>query len=117
MLRTKSRLRSIADGINTGFKKNVNRATTQVMMKTGALPPSTNANYHQQWPNQALTWTLQGMWRGPMIAIMRSKRGLRNCALPVGHLGLTSIQTIQDYGVSGKSTTERSKRISRLVKG
>ena len=63
-----------------GFKKNVNRATTQVMMKTGE---SGYLPRRDRWPLRVLGperglmgCAIQGMWRGRMTETMRSRSGM-----------------------------------------
>lgn len=80
-----------------GFKKNVTRATTQVMMKTGAY-----SRHLTSEPIAAiLIYAVKGMWRGQMIGIMKSRRGKSHASCP-GIQWLTAPQEIQDYGISGE---------------
>ena len=57
-----------------GFKKNVNRATTQVMMKTGASFEMEKGAGHLERLTQDCVE--QGMSRRQMIEITRLRRGI-----------------------------------------
>ncbi|PQE10412.1 hob3 protein [Rutstroemia sp. NJR-2017a WRK4] len=57
-----------------GFKKNVNRATTQVMMKTEVGNENTHHPGFEDFYSRAVTESSQGMSRKRTIAITKSKR-------------------------------------------
>jgi hypothetical protein len=60
-----------------GFKKNVNRATTQVMMKTGASNHCPELRYAPTSRRWYLAWLEQVMTIPQTTGIMKSKRGMR----------------------------------------
>jgi hypothetical protein len=68
--------------LTTGFKKNVNRATTQVMMKTGESLASSHLHWNppSPLPNTpimlSLTYDFQVMSRGPTIETTKWRRGI-----------------------------------------
>lgn len=77
--------------IELGFKKNVGRATTQVMMKTGEFtdcyPATSDARSSRQrqrgWARARRTqtrtnsFTVQAMSSGPMTETMKLRNGMR----------------------------------------
>jgi hypothetical protein len=62
-----------------GFQKNVNRATTQVMMKTGMRTKNLDSSLNKGYSSELIYW--QVMSRRRMIEIMKLKNGMHAFSL------------------------------------
>ena len=93
-----------------GFKKNVNRATTQVMMKTGMRGKF--VGYRRIPANQFD----QDMWRKRTTVIMKLRRGEHMSGMMERPFQLTRCQTIQNDGSGSAAITKGIQGLPGLAK-